>query len=475
LFVGPIAIGTIDEWEPSEGSVITWQPTAAAVAKAQQAPVSAVPASYMQSQHLRGFYDQEARGLDYSRLMVVACDVSGRCDVRAMTYIINAHLRRHDTYRSWFDCRDADNIVRHTMTDAADIEFAPTKHGQLTVAEIRKLISSTPEPRQWDCFRFGVIQGKDRFTFFASLDHLHVDAMMVGVTLMEFHMMYGALVGGSAPLALPEAGSYDEFCARERMRTSALTVDSPEVRTWIDFAEKNNGGFPDFPLPLGDPSLPVRAEMITVRLMDERQTARFESACIAAGARFIGGVFACTAMAESEFTGADSYFGLTPSDTRSTPTDFMTQGWFTGLVPITIPDTTSFGDAARAAQASFDSGIELAKVPYYRVLELAPWLNRPQPNFPVLNFLDAGAPPLSALLTGEMDELNIGLYSDGKYSYQLCIYVIRMATETAVSVLYPDNPIARESVSRYAAALRSACLRVAEGRSAVRLRDVAQA
>lgn len=37
--------------------------------------------------------------------------------------------------------------------------------------------------------------------------------------------------------------------------TSALTVDSPEVRAWIDFAEINNGTFPEFPLPLGDPSV----------------------------------------------------------------------------------------------------------------------------------------------------------------------------------------------------------------------------
>ena len=57
----------------------------------------------MQAQHIRGYDDQKAKGLDYSRLMIVSCDAPGRCDIRAMSYVINAHLRRHDTYRSRFE------------------------------------------------------------------------------------------------------------------------------------------------------------------------------------------------------------------------------------------------------------------------------------------------------------------------------------------------------------------------------------
>lgn len=60
-------------------------------------------------------------------------------------------------------------------------------------------------------------------------------------------------------------------------------------------------------------------------LMDEQQTQRFESACMAANARFIGGMLACIAIAIHELTGADTYFGITPKDIR-TPADLMTQG-----------------------------------------------------------------------------------------------------------------------------------------------------
>jgi len=210
---------------------------------------------------------------------------------------------------------------------------------------------------------------------------------------------------------------------------------------------------------------PTNGGMVSENVMDAEQTERFEAACTAAGARFIGGLFACIAQVEHEFTGAATYYGLTPRDTRRTSDNFMTQGWFTGLVPITVPiAAASFGEAAWAAQASFDSGLNLAKVPYYRVMELAPWLDGPRPNFPVSNFFHAGAAPLSAVLAaaelGYAD--NIGIYSDGRYSYQLTIYIFRYEEGTAMAVMLPDNPVAQKSVARYIAAMKSVCARVAD-------------
>jgi hypothetical protein len=276
--------------------------------------------------------------------------------------------------------------------------------------------------------------------------------------------MYTSLAAGNGPLALPDAGSYHNHCLQEREYTSTLNVDSPEVRAWIDFAENNNGSLPEFPLPLGNPLEPNDSAMVAEILLDTEQTERFESACTAAGARFIGGLFACIAQVEHEFTGAVTYYGLTPRDTRRTSENFMTQGWFTGMVPITVPiAAASFGEAAWAAQASFDSGLSLAKVPYYRVLELAPWLDWPRPNFPVTNFLHGGAAPLNAVLTAELGGAkNIGIYSDGRYSYQLTIYVFRYGEGTVMAVMLPDNPVAQKSVTRYMEAMKSACTRVAD-------------
>jgi hypothetical protein len=164
-------------------------------------------------------------------------------------------------------------------------------------------------------------------------------------------------------------------------------------------------------------------------------------------------------------TGAPTFYGLTPRDTRRTSDGFTTQGWFTGLVPLTIPIAAmSFPEAAWSAQTAFDSGLNLSRVPYYRVLELAPWLDWPRPNFPVSNFLHGGAAPLNSIIAAsEMGySNNIGMYSDGRYSYQLTIYIFRHPDGTSMQLLYPDNPIARKSVERYIDAMRSVCAQVAE-------------
>jgi mycolipenoyl-CoA---2-(long-chain-fatty acyl)-trehalose mycolipenoyltransferase / long-chain-acyl-CoA---trehalose acyltransferase len=465
LRIGKITIGSLDDWTLTPGSVTSWHPTAATHEKVRQAPVSSVPVSYMQGQHLRNYCERTAAGLNFSRQIIATCEVPGRCDISAMDHAVNAYLRRHDTFRSWFEHTGNGEFIRHTVSDPADIEFTPIDHGNMTVGEIHAHVVAIPNPLEWGCFTFGIIQSEHHFTFFASMDHVHGDATLIGTTMLEANGMYSAFSGGGEPLTLPNAGSFDDFCSREREYTSTLTADSSEVRAWIDFAENNNGSFPEFPLPLGNPLESTRSDMASELLMDAEQTERFESACAAAGARFVGGLFACLALVEHEFTGALTYYALTPRDSRTATDNFMTQGWFTGLIPITVPiGAASFGDAAWAAQASFDSGLDIAKVPYYRVLELAPWLSWPRPNFPVSNFLHGGAAPLNAVLAAADMGLanNIGIYPDSRYSYQLTTYIFRYGQGTVMAIMHPDNPVAQKSVARYTAALKSVCVRVAD-------------
>lgn len=473
--IGKITVGALHEWMLTPGSVISWHPTAAVVDKVRHAPVSSVPVSYMQGQHLLNYCQRTAEGLNFSRQIIASCDMPGQCDISAMDHALNAYLRRHDTFRSWFEHTGNGEFIRHAITDPADIEFVPIDHGNMTIDEIRAHVVAIPSPLEWGCFTFGIIQNESHFTFFAAMDHVHGDATLIGTTMLEANGMYLALSGGGAPLKLPEAGSFDDFCVRERECASALAVDSPGVRAWIDFAENNNGSFPEFPLPLGNSLDSTSSDMASEPLMDVAQTERFESACTAASVRFVGGLFACLALVEHEFTGAPTYYGLTPRDSRTATDNFMTQGWFTGLIPITVPiAAASFSDAAWAAQTSFDSGLNMAKVPYYRVLELAPWLSWPRPNFPVANFLHGDAAPLNAILAAADMGLanNIGIYPDGRYSYQLTMYIFRYGEGTVMAIMYPDNPVAEKSVSRYMEAFRAVCLQVADsghwGRVALR-------
>lgn len=462
-----VAIKAIHDWTGASGDVVSWHPSAVSRAKLANAPVSTVPPSYQQAQHIRGYLAHLAAGTDMARLNIPAWDMPGKCDIRAMTHVINAYLRRHDTFHSWFEMTEQGDIVRHTADKPRDVAFAPTQHGEMTAMQWREHVLATPDPLRWDCFAFGIIQRADHFTFYIGIDHVHTDAMFMGLVLVEIHMMYASLVNGGAPIPLPPAGSYDDYCVRQHEFLSGITLDSPEVQDWIGFAKRNDGTMPHFPLPLGDPSVPCSGDLLTVRLMDKQQSERFESVCTSAGARFIGGVFACAALAEHAVTGCDAYHVITPTTTRRTPEEFQTTGWFTGTVPITVPvDASSFCATAKAAQISFDSGMPLARVPFDRVLELADdtlGLRAPDPGVPMVSFLDAGLPPLSASIIAEWERMNGKVYSDARTAYQIGLWVNRGERETTVTVAFPNNPIARESIDRYLTAMIAVYLSVADG------------
>jgi 2-O-sulfo trehalose long-chain-acyltransferase len=470
LFVGTgsargLFVGTVNDWVPKSGKIVSWQASPASLEKARQAAVSDVPISAMQEAHLRGFSRYAAQGLDYARLVIGSGDEPGRCDVRAMNYVINSHLRRHKTYHSWFEFDDAESIVRHTIADPADIEFLPVRHGDMTSSEWQKFVLSTPDPVQWDCFRFGIIQYADYFTFFSIVDHVHCDPTIIAGLYSEIVMNYRLLVTGGALAQLPPPASHDDFCLRENQYLATLTLDSPEIRRWIEFAEDNGGTLPDFPLPLGDLSAPLGGDVMVDRLMDAEQTAAFESLCIAAGARISGGLFACVALAQYELTGAKTYYGLTPTDKRRSLAEFATMGWFTGVVPLTVPvNPTSFEETARAAQESFDENLDLANVSFNDVLKLAPWLRQWGPNCTMINYMDTGLPPFSATVTSLMKDSNASIYCDPRDPAHLYISVIRLFDEVSIWVNVQNNPIAKDSVARFLSALKSVFKRVVDGR-----------
>lgn len=470
MFIGAgpargLFVGTVYDWTPAAGRIVTWQASPASLAKARQAPISEVPLSAMQDAHLRGFSRYAQLGLDYARLVIGSGDEPGRCDVRAMSYVINSHLRRHKTYHSWFEYGDAESIVRHTIADPADIEFVPMRQDNMTPREWHQFVLSTPDPLQWDCFRFGIIQRDDHFTIFAIVDHLHCDPTIIAGLYTEIVMNYRLLVAGRALVQAPPPASHDDFCIREQQHVASLTLDSAEVRKWIEFAEHSGGTLPDFPLPLGDLSQATGGDVVVDRLMDQGQTAEFESRCIAAGARVSGGLFACIALAQHELTGATTYYGLAPTDKRRSLAEFSTMGWFTGVVPFTVPvNPTSFEETARAAQASFDSNMDLANVSFNEILKLAPWLRAWGPNCTMVNYMDAGLPPFSATVTSHMKDANVSIYCDPRDPAHLYFSVIRLFDEVSMWVNLPKNATAKDSVIRYVSAMKSVLRRAADGR-----------
>lgn len=386
------------------------------------------------------------------RLMVVAWDIPGVCDVAAMTAAINAHVRRHDTYHSWFEFEDG-AIVRRVIDDPALIELVPESFGHMSADAARThVLTTTPETLEWGCFTFGVVEHSDYFTFYASVDHLHIDGLSAGLIFVDIHQGYQELSRATQQRrpARPEVRSYRDYAVRQRELATGLTLSSPEICDWIAFARDTDGAWPSFPLPLGDTWTSSKGDLRTVRLLDAAQTESFDAACRAAGARFIGGVLACTAFAEHQLTGNDTYHGFTAKDTRMPGIDTMTVGWFASLIPVTVPAAgVAFGEAAQAAQKSFDAAKGLADVPFERVLELATpeqlGIKLPASLPMMLSFLDFRKIPLAGLWT----ETNFGTYGDNLSAGGINMWINRHAEETTLTISFPDNEIAQESVQRY--------------------------
>ena len=446
-----VALGSINSWQPGDGVVTTWTASPASRRLAQRAARDPLPPSSQQASHLRAIYRGGAMGREFPRLIVVAWDIPGVCDITAMTTAITAHVRRHDTYRSRFDVDD-DAIARRTLAPE-DIELAPETFGPMDAEQIRThSLTTTPGTLEWDCFTFGIVQKPDHFTFYASVDHLHFDLTSGGLIFLDIHLAYQALVANQ-PITLPEAGSYRDYTAGQQATIATMTSQSPAIKGWIDFAADAEGDWPSFPLPLGDTLSHNRGDFVSAQLLDAEQTESFDIVCREAGARFSGGVMACAALSDHEFTGRSTFQGFTPSDTR-TLAEAMTLGWCASLFPVTVPiGDGEFGKMARAAQQSFDARRNLSQVPLERVLEQAMAdeidIRLPRQMPMMLSYLDVRKFPVAEMWA----RTGFGVYADNLSHGGINAWITRHAGGTGLTVSFPDNPEARQSVDRYVAVL----------------------
>ena len=457
-----VAQGPIKAWQPGTGPVTTWTASPGAREAMRAAERNALPPSFQQAGHLRAAFYGKALGRQLPRLMVVSWRIPGVCDIAAMTEAVTAHIRRHDTYHSTFEFENG-NIFRRTIADPSAIEFLPTAHGEMTVEQIRgHALATTPETLEWDCFTFSAVQNADHFTFYASVDHLHIDGMSAGLIFLDIHLRYQDLVAGRAVPA-PETAGYRDYTERQRAHVADMTASSPEIKDWLSFAQEADGDWPSFPLSLRDTWSSPKGDFVTVEMLGDLETESFDAACRDAGARFSGGVMACAAIAERALTGKSVFRGFTPSDTRTPGVDTMSVGWFASLFPVTVPmGDGSFADAARAAQQSFDANKAMAGVPFERVLELVPvdelGIKLPTKSAMMVSFMDFRKIPVTAL----WEETGFGIYGDNLSHGGINMWINRHAGSTTVTVSFPDNPEARHSVHRYVAALSLAFADVAK-------------
>ncbi|MFI5540224.1 condensation domain-containing protein [Nocardia sp. NPDC051900] len=461
-----VRFGLIDEWEPGPGRLVGWAASPESVARARRAPVHPAPPSHQQEQYLRLADRHADADFRYSGLCLVTAEIpTGGLDLAAMTRAVNAFLLRHDTFRTWFRVDAAGAIERH-LVPAEDVDFVPVDYGHVDEARaIRDHVQkTTPGPFDWDCFTFGAIEREDSTTVYLAVDHLHTDGFGQYLSGFDLALLYLREVWEDVGMLHP-AASYLDYCTAEREYTGRMTLASPGVQKWLELIRGNDGELPSFPLDLGRRTdVYSRSAHRTVTLFDEHTALRFERVCRDNGAEFVGGIFAAAALAERELVDSDYYFGMTPVSTRGSAAERASVGWYVTLLPVAFPiaPTTTFARAAAIAQHAYENGLRLAPTSFQRVVELLPADSdldlEPGWSTPMISYVDA-----RELLGNEVFDLaSCGLYANRAASEQVLIWINRLASETTLSVIYPDTPVAHGSVERYVATLEAVFAAAAE-------------
>jgi hypothetical protein len=450
----------LQSWVGEPGKLFTWGPSSDSITAIENSPRNPIPPSCQQEQHLRSYRAYTENGLEMERLLVVTWDLPGCCDMQLMTEVIQRHLRRQDTYHSWFSFDSRDQVVRRHLEDTSLIEFVWQSRGWCQKSsEWIQHILATPGPLNWDCFSFGVIQRVDNFTFYAAIDHLHGDGYLLPILIEDLCTAYQFPDTDSAQRCTTLA-SYHHYCERQMRDLVALTLADPVSSGWLEFLRSNGGVLPRFSLPLGVQSEFWKSKITISEIMNSKVSRCFESSCTRHGVSLFTGVMACVALQEHLVTSKSIIHMITPVTTRATRMEFSTLGWFTGLVPISVSMAGgSFLDIVKGVRSSFRSRRHLASVPIEKVIELTQGLS--DIHWPAAGGYLISFVPLKKRQFSTIEQLHARLFLNQGTTRNLVMWITYGSDRTMVSISHPDNQDALSSVSTLAQTLQAICLRVA--------------
>jgi len=469
---------------PEPGELVRFEVPAPVLAAATAAAqVSPSPPSFVQENHVRRLLVNRAAEKRQSPWVAVMFDIPGRLDPTAMAAALTVWARRHPTLLTWFSLDDGagaagsgdaaadgstdapgdDRILRHAV-DPLAVSIEPVELGAYdSPTEIRdwllELFDTSTDPLNWPPFAVASVVRDEASTVYYGVDHCHSDGLSALLVFPELRALYEAEVAGTVA-ALPETGSYVDYCALERERAAELSIDTPEVGRWLNFFLA--GPPPTFPLPLGtEPGETYPKLSLTMDLLDGAASDAYAKACKANGAGFSAGVLAALGIAGYELGGHASYRGLSVVHTRDARQWMLSQGWFINLVPVEFPVADlPLRELLAGAQEGFAQARELAPVSPLRVAELIPGVSLQQGAgtvLPMVSYVDLRHSPGSK----DWADANChGLAGPGT-STDVPIWINRLWDRLYVKVTYPDTPAARANVPRFLAHLQGVLLSIA--------------
>lgn len=444
------------DWRPEPGEVVEFELTT------DRAPVPHdVPASHFQQVHLRLAAAHRASGRRQSPWVGMTFDLPGRADLDALADAWRGLVRRHEAFHAWYE-PDAVGLPGFRLPPES-LTVRPSRVGEFTdPGELRTYLHRRIDERT-AVGRLGVLAGVIRrdmvSTVYFAIDHAYSDGHSLALLFEEVRTRYEAALGG-APAALGPVPGYLEYNLRERDRSASLTADAPELAVWSEFLAGEDGGFPGFPVGLGneaDELLP--GTRVHYPVLTGAEARAFRAYCARHGGGFGAGAFAALALAQQEFTGSDVYRVLTVVSTRAYPRLLPVHGWLINFIPLRfrLPSSTALADAVGVAQQGFQRARAGYDVPLYRAVEL---LGGDVPSIPpMVSYLDGRSAP------GARDYLRADatVLTGPDNARGGSLWVNWFPDRADLVVNMPDTPEAAAGVPKYVDRVREIMLAAASG------------
>lgn len=444
------------DWRPEPGEVVEFELTT------DRTPVPHdVPASHFQQAHLLSTAANRAAGRLQSPWVAMAFDLEGRAYLDALTDAWQGLVRRHEAFHTWYE---PENLAGFRLPPGS-LTVHPMHVGDFTNADDLRTYLHRRIDEQTTAGRPGVLAGVIRrdtaSTVYFAVDHAYTDGHSLALLFDEIRTRYHAARAG-ASLDLAPALGYLDHNHRERERSASLTAAAPELAAWSEFLAVEDGGFPGFPVQLGnDADELLAATRLHYPVLTGAEARAFRAYCARHGGGFGAGAFAALALAQCEFTGNDVYRVLTAVSTRAYPRLLQVHGWLVNLVPLLfrLPASPTLAGAIAAAQQGFQQARAGYDVPLHRALELLLEDGDAPTIPPMASYVDGRAAPGSSdylrtdatVLTGPDNASGVSLWLNW------------FPDRADLVVSMPDTPEARAGVPKYVDRVREIMLGAAAG------------
>lgn len=360
-------------------------------------------------------------------------------------------LRRHGTLRSVFSGQEGGGDRDHPL-ELNPVELSEGEWQSLTGdagaeevrTTLRELFDVACDPFGQPSHRLCVVEPgrtapEEGPQIIIGSDHSHVDAWSLLVLVRDLTACLEDLAAGREPGArLPEV---EPFAAHTRLLEAKPTPPEEILIRWREILDAGGGAMPNFPLNLGDLSVPAQ-EVVEVRdVFDAEELAFLEAHAAAHGVRLIAVAVSVMTRLARELAG-QPLRTVFPVHSREDPRWFDSVGWF-----ITNSVLENDDESYAASYRTVKEAIRLGSYPLGPTME--PYGGMPQePGMFAMSWLDHRKLPVNVAEDLNPQHVSAVIRTDG-----VMIWFVINDSGMHLRCRYPDTRQARRAMRTWLAGL----------------------